>query len=143
MSILRNDQVQAAIVAYMKSKTVITDELVTVDGTALGATEIREDQWQGTEFDYPNVRVRLIGNSPLDDNCNHCRITFSTMVFSETASSLQADRIAGIINNTLHDNAFSQNNITFSCRVTNLIPAVRIDARTWRSEAIFQAIASG
>lgn len=143
MSILRNDQIQAAIIAYMKSKTAITDELVTVDGTDLGSTEIREDQWQGDDFDYPNIRVRLIGNSPLDDNCNHSRVTFSCMVFSETPSSLQADRIAGIINNSLHENSFTANNITFTCRITNLIPAVRIDARTWRSEALFQALASG
>lgn len=143
MSVLRNDQIQAALVAYLKSKTAITNELVTVDGTALGADEIREDQWQGSEFDYPNIRVRLIGNSPLDDACNHSRITFSCMAFSETASSLQADRIAGIINTSLHDNSFTANNITFTCRLTNLIPAVRIDVRTWRSEALFQALASG
>ena len=134
---LRNDEIQAAIVAYAKGKTDITDEL------PAGAEEIREDFWQGREFTYPNIRVRLISNTPQDPECNLHRVTLSFMVFSEEASSQQADRIAGIINNTLHGMSFSSNNISFSTRATNLIPAIRISERTWRAEALMEANVSG
>jgi len=66
MTMLRNDEIQTAIVAYLKTKTAITSLLITEDNPT-GLVEIREDQWQGTEFDYPNIRVRMIGNSPFGD----------------------------------------------------------------------------
>lgn len=135
---VRNDEAQAAIVAYLKSKTAITSEL------PAGATEIREDTWQGTDFTYPNIRVRLIDNTPIAGrDCNLNRITFSCMVFSEEYSSQQADRITGIIIETLHDTAFSSNNFSFSLRGTSLVPAIRVDERTWRSEAFMTTTVSG
>ena len=134
---LRNDQVQGAWIDYLKSKSDITDELTDND-------EIREDFWQGSEFSYPNIRVRIIENVPQEGrDCNLHDITISTMAFSEDASSQQADRIAGIIMVTLQDTQFVSNNITFGVRTTNLIPAVRTDERTWRSESIMSIRASG
>jgi hypothetical protein len=135
--VLRNDQIQAAIVSYLKGKSDVTSLL------ANGAEEIREDQWQGREFKYPNVRVRLIENEPEEPNCDLHRVIFSCLVFSEDASSQQADTIAGIINNTLHGKSFSSNSISFSTRTTSLVPAIRSDERTWRAETILEARASG
>ena len=134
---LRNDQVQAAIVAYIKAQSTITAELKD------GADEIREDNWQGREFTYPNIRVRLISNEPADPECNLHSVTLSFLVFSEDPSSQEADRIAGIINNTLHGRSFQSNNISFSMRTTSLVPAIRSDERTWRAETLIQASASG
>ena len=137
MALIRNDQAQEALILYLKTKTVVTDE-VTHDGVI----DIREDQFQGTVFDYPNVRLRLISNEPMDDNCDHSVVTYSWMVFSETPDSLQADYIAGIINAQLHDKQFISNGIAFTCRTTNIVPAIRIDARTWRSEVIQRSMVS-
>jgi hypothetical protein len=135
--VLRNDQVQAAWVAYLKSKSDITGQLDDTD-------EIREDSWQGSQFSYPNIRVRLIENVPQEGrDCNLHNITIATMAFSEEASSQQADTIAGIIMVTLHDLQFTSNGIAFGVRTTNLIPAVRTDERTWRSEVIQSIRASG
>lgn len=134
---LRNDQVQAAIVAYIKAQSTITAELKD------GADEIREDNWQGREFTYPNIRVRLISNEPADPECNLHSVTLSFLVFSEDPSSQEADRIAGIINNTLHGRSFQSNNISFSMRTTSLVPAIRSDERTWRAETLIQASVSG
>ena len=139
---LRNDQVQAAIVAYIKAQSTITDELVTAQNSN-GADEVREDNWQGREFTYPNIRVRLITNEPADPECNLHSVTLSFLVFSEDPSSQEADRIAGIINNTLHGRSFQSNNISFSLRTTSLVPAIRSDERTWRAETLMQASASG
>ena len=139
---LRNDQIQAAIVAYIKAQSDITNELVTAQNSN-GADEVREDNWQGREFTYPNIRVRLITNEPADPECNLHSVTLSFLVFSEDPSSQEADRIAGIINNTLHGRSFQSNNISFSMRTTGLVPAIRSDERTWRAETLMQASASG
>ena len=134
---LRNDEIQAAIVAYVKGKSDITDQL------PAGSEEIREDSWKGREFTYPNIRIRLISNEPQDPECNLHRVVLSFLVFSEEASSQQADRIAGIINNTLHGMSFSSNSISFSLRATNLIPAIAVSEKIWRAEALMEARASG
>ena len=135
---IRNDQIQTGIVSYLKGIATITAELTT-------SAEIREDQWQGRDFVYPNIRVRMISNSPQVDNrdgCNHS-VNIGIMAFSEDASSQQADRIAGIIGTVLHGRGFSSNSLSFHSVVTNLVPAVRSDMRTWRSEVLLQCVVSG
>jgi hypothetical protein len=108
-----------------------------------GEDEVREDFWQGREFTYPNIRIRLISNTPADPECNLHSVTLSFMVFSEDPSSQEADEIAGIINNTLHGRSFQSNNISVSMRTTSLVPAIRSDNNTWRAETIMTASASG
>ena len=136
MAIPRNDQIQAGLISYLKGKTDITSQLTD------GADEIREDNWEGTEFTYPNIRVRLISNVSMDDGCLFSQVAVSFICNSEEYSSQEADRISGIINSTLHGNSFQSNNITFSTRSTNLLPARKTDARTWTSEAIFNMLVS-
>jgi len=136
----RNDEVQAAIIAYLKANATILAELVDIHGDPV-PEEIREDQWQGENFSYPNIRVRLISNVPLlDEQCDFSTLTVSIMVFSEEASSQEADRIAGIIHGIMHQRSFEQNSIAFTLRTTNLIPAVRQDIRVWRSEVLMSGI---
>ena len=132
-----NEEIQEALVTYTKTLTDVTDLLED------GATEIREDSWQGTEFSYPNIRINVINNEPLDATCNLCRITVSYMVFSESYSSKESDTIAGVVHNTLHQRSFTSNNVTFSARTTRLIPAVRRDQWTWMSEVLMTMLASG
>lgn len=132
----RNDEIQAAIVAYLKARSAITDEL------PAGAEEIRENEWQGTEFTYPNVRVRLISNMAYTE-CARSDITLGIEVFTEDASSRVADRIAGIINGVMHQRSFSQDGMQFNLTTTNLVPAFRKDARTWQSEVLMKGTASG
>ena len=141
MAIPRGDQVQAGLISYLKGKSDVTDELVT-PANLTGADEIREDHWEGAEFTYPNIRVRLISNVPVDDGCQLSKVAVSFMCNSEDYSSQEADRISGIINNTLHGNSFSSNSIAFSARLTNLLPARKTDVRTWTSEAIFNMLVS-
>jgi len=135
--VLRNDQIQAAWVDYLKSNAIILAELDDNE-------EIREDGWKGTKFTYPNIRVRLIDNIPeAGRDCSLHSVTISTMAFSEEASSQQADRIAGIIMTELHDTQFVANGISFGVRTTNLAPAIWSDEQTWRSEVIQSIRASG
>lgn len=144
MTMPTNENIQTAIVAYLKSKAAITSLLVDQDGTALGAAEVREDQWQGTEFAYPNIRVRMIGNNPLGDSdqCNASNFAVSLMVFSELASSKQSENISGIISTSLHAKSFEQNSLHIFLRTTNLLPAVRSDRNVWRAECLMQGVAT-
>lgn len=142
---IRNDQVQAALISRLKANNTITSLIVS--GTAQDETwhtDIREDQWEGTSFGYPNIRVRLLPSSPLGDkDCHIIKFSVSFLVFSEEQSSMEADQIAGIITNEFQGKTFLANNIEISLRLASLIPAVRSDTRTWRSEALMNGIASG
>ena len=135
---LRNDQIQAAIIAKLKANNTI---VALLDSSA----EIKEDQYQGTEYNYPAVRVQLNSNEPLtqDENCPHTRIGVTLLVFTEDDNSLEADRIAGIIHNELHAQQYTINAIAMSLHTTNLLPAIRSDIRTWRSQIMMSGIASG
>ena len=135
---LRNDQIQAALIAKLKANTTIVAELAS-------SADIKEDQYQGTEFNYPGVRVQLNSNESLtqDANCPHTRIGLSLLIFTEDDSSLEADRIAGIIHNELHAQQYTINGIAISLHTTNLIPEIRSDVRTWRSQILMSGIASG
>lgn len=122
-----NDLIQTAIIARLKAESSVTAEV--------NAAEVREDQWQGTEFIYPNVRVRMINNVPVRGfECNTGNIDMSVLVHTQDDSSRNADRIAGIINTVLHDVQFSSSDLSIHLYTTNLVPAMRSDVRTWRSE---------
>ena len=134
----RNDEIQAALIAKLKANATIVAQLSSVD-------EIKEDQYQSSIFNYPGVRLQLTDNAPLsqDAECAHSRIGLSILIFSESDNSLEADRIAGIIHSELHSKQFSESGIAISLRTTNLIPAVKSDVRTWRSQVLMTGIASG
>jgi hypothetical protein len=136
MTLPRNNQIQKEIIAKLKASSTVIAVVI--------SAEIREDQWQGTEFSYPNIRVRMISNKPDSaSNCFRTSVVLSIQVFSEDASSSEADDIAGIINDVLHDHPFSSSGLHFSLRTTNLVPAIRSDTRTWRSEVLMAGIVNG
>lgn len=138
MTILRNDQIKAAMVAKLKANTTIVALLK-------DAAEIREAQWKGTEFSYPNIRVRVMpdGNKPTAANCNFSSIRVGIAVFSEGDNSKEADQIAGIIANELHTQSFSSTGIAFTnLKVEMLVPAIGDDERLWISEVILNGTAT-
>ncbi|MBC8552426.1 MAG: hypothetical protein H8D23_22590 [Candidatus Brocadiales bacterium] len=132
---LRNDEIKKGLVSYTKARSDITNEV--------GSSEIRESQWQGTNFSYPNIRIRVLSNRPFGGrNCNVSQIEVSFLVFSELGSSQEADEIAGIINDVYEDRGFTSEGITFKLWSQNLIPAIRADRRTWRAEVVLSGLAS-
>ena len=134
----RNDEIQSALIAYLKLQSVITAQLLPA-----GALEIREDQWQGTDFVYPNIRVRLLTNVPASGNCNYSTVTLEIQAYTEDASSFHADMISGIINGVLNKRSFVSNGVHFSLSTTNLVPAIRKDTRTWQSSVLMRGTISG
>jgi len=128
-----NDELQKAILDYAKSKASILAKLSDTE-------EIREDQWQGREFSYPAIRLRIIRNEPTE--CAQ-EIEFSFEVFSEHSSSQQADDICGTINDEFHDKSFTSDGIRFTGVIcSNLAPAIRENQRTWRAETFYEVTAS-
>lgn len=128
---LDNNDIQAGLIAYLKANTTVVALLAS-------GTSIKEDQWQGTTFVYPAVRVDLGMQLPRG-NCDGAEATFSVICYSEDASSQEADRLAGTVNDQLHRKAFTSSGVRYSIYSRGLIPAIREDERTWRSEATFHA----
>jgi hypothetical protein len=119
------------MIAFLKGKATIT--------AYVPAVEIREAEWQGTTFTYPNIRVRILRNVPLGRTGCMQEVDIGIQVFSEKDSSLQADEIAGIIANELNDKQFTSNSIAFATIVTNNLEAIRVSTTTWRSEVLLNA----
>lgn len=130
-----NEDIKIALIARLKSLSAITNELPSTD-------EIRETQWQGTTFQYPNIRVRILSNQPMGvDSCYH-DIKAGIQVNSEEDSSKEAEHISGIIVSELNNKAFRQGDVNCILVVTNLIPAIRTEQLVWRSEVLFDIVAS-
>ena len=88
---ISSEAVQAALVTALKADAPLV---------ALFGVEIRESQWQGTQFVYPCLRVGVVTGLPYTKD--HCRFTHSNTRFtissqSEEASSQDADIGAGLV----------------------------------------------
>lgn len=136
---IRNDQIQAGLIAYLKLQSAILTLLVDVNGESV-TEEIREDQYQSREFSYPNIRVRVISNIP-----NKCwnEVNIGIQCFSEQASSQESDKLAGTVAEAFEDTAnrpitFTANGLQNCYTITNIIPAFRADKRTWRAEVMLR-----
>lgn len=121
--------IQEAIVTYLKAQPTIA--------AALNVTEIREDQWNGTAFTYPNVRVAMLVNAPMaETNCNGNVFGVTIYVNSEKSNSKEADDIAAVVATTLHRVSFTQGLLKFAgVTVTQLFPAVyKADTKVWTAQ---------
>lgn len=135
-----NNLIQAAFVTKLKSMANLVAELSSEN-------EIKENQWQGTSFVYPAVRIDLGTQVPMAPGCGACRIPVNIQIHTEDASSKNADIIAGLIaadypvglNGTVWSAIIEGIRIS-GLRMAELIPAVREDARKWKAEARFVAV---
>lgn len=131
-----NSKIQAALMTRLKGDATLVAKLSS-------SGDIKEAQWQGSQFVYPAVRVKLGTQTPQPgDSCNS-NIPFTVSCFEENASSKKADELAGAVVALLHGACWCDiiQGVRFiSVRTTGLVSAVREDATTWKSEANFQAI---
>lgn len=129
-----DEQIQAAIITKLKSLAPYNN---------VPSTEIRELEWQGDTFSYPNIRVELEENIPYYDEQMRCtlqRVVFSVYIFSEQRSSKECSQIKTAVGNAVVSNGFS--NTTYSVkflpiRILDSVPAIREDERTWRAQIKF------
>lgn len=124
---ITNTQQREAWITYLKSKAAITSLLT-------DPLEIRESDWKGELFTYPNIRVRAVEVRPHPS----CAQTFGTViisVFSEEKSSQQADLIAGAVANFIDGKTFTVAGIHFwMVMVSSLVGAIAESDVVWRSE---------
>lgn len=130
MTLVRADQVRTAVIANMKANATILATLTDTD-------EIRESSWNGTEFSYPNYRVR-INQLPKRDDC-YQDLEVSIYCYSEKQSSQEAEEMAGIVANVYDDTAFTQSGIRFNSLSADIIPAIKETNLEWRSEVILRS----
>lgn len=120
-----NDDIQAAIVAYLKSQSTVT--------VILGSSEeIRELEWQGTDFQYPAVRVS-VDFRPSIDGCAPGRATVFLDNFSEQKSSAQSQSLAGAEYDVFHKRPFNQNGMHFSGVTVMNMPKANATIFGWLS----------
>jgi hypothetical protein len=131
-----NNVVKAAIVA----ETKLVPNLVSGSATTSlpdGTQGIRETNWRGDEFHYPNVRISLENQTDAtpDSNCTPVFQDWSIYVFSEVHSSYQCDEIAGMIVVYFKGRNFSSNGVKFvRVEILENIPAIQEDPNTWRAQ---------
>jgi hypothetical protein len=106
--IATDETFKAAWIASLKSKPTLTALLLSP-----GATEIRETQWQGSDFDYPAVRV-AVDFMPSINRCGPDDGDITIEVFSAEKSSKQATHIASVIQQLYHGHPFTSAGIMFN-----------------------------
>ena len=143
MTILSNDIIKGLLITYLKSVTEITNYLVAEDSSA---DEIREVQWKGTTFIYPNIRLRIVRNVPDSQDCVRSNITASWLVFTEDQSSATCDELSGIIASYFQSKqfgvTFQAHQYSVSIGRSTLVPAFSVGELTWRSEVILEGLVS-
>jgi hypothetical protein len=130
MSGKTGNDIQAAWIAHMKSKTVITSLLA-------NAGQIKELQWQGADFVYPAVRFSVT----LMPAVNRCLDTAEIVIdiFSEQKSSDQASTIAGAIQTLYHGHPFEQGGTKFPIVIVSKVNAPERSIYGWNSKVSIRA----
>src|SRR5688572_8868497 len=100
------EDIQAAFIGYLKSKTIVTSLLAS--GTS---QEIRESEWQGEDFSYPNIRIAV---DMIPQECGPYNADITIDTFSTEKSSKQASHISAILTGLLHKKPFTQSGLRFS-----------------------------
>ena len=131
MTLIRSDQVREAIIDVIEANANIMALLNDVN-------EVRESDWKGMEFTYPNYRVRINSITPFED-C-YQNLDASIYCFSEEKSSQEAEEMAGTVANELDDKSFTQDSIRFTNVSVDIIPAIAQDERTWRAECQIRSL---
>lgn len=133
-----NNDVKQAIVTRLRAYSTLVNYPLPD-----GVQGVREYNWRGTDFQYPNVRVEIESQTDAtpEPRCTSSYIDWSTYVFSEHQSSLEADKIAGIVEAYFKDLSFTENNVKFQkIKVLESIPAIPEDEHTWRAQVRCRSI---
>lgn len=127
---IRNDLIQAGIVSQLLADTALTSFLTTAGATG----EIREAQFQGREFLYPNVRVELGTQTEDGDPPCFSGLPFTIYCHSENDSSQEANELAGLVNDALIRKVFTGTGFRSGIiQADGAISAIRATERIWQA----------
>ncbi len=131
-----NDRTKEAVNSRLRSYATLTSRLPD------GIQGVREINWRGADFKYPNVRIQMGSqyDATPETNCTPTFQPFDIFVFSEMHSSQECDEIAGIVEAYLRGSTFTVNNVKFSnIKILELVPAIQDDPHTWRAQVRCQS----
>lgn len=118
------NQIQADFIAYLKTKVSIT--------SLVPAVEIRETEWQGTEFTYPNIRV-AVDLSP--NQCAPHDVKIQVIGSSEQKSSKQVNSIIAVVVDIIQEKSFKYQSTQFiGMKVRNIPKADRDENNIWATD---------
>lgn len=127
---ISDELIQSDLITKLKSITSVI--------AIIGANEVKELQWQGDTFTYPNIRLDIESNDYEFDEQERCglyAVEFSIFIFSQERSSKQCSVIKGLLENSLTGIGFTGANAKYNrLRLIDNVPAIREDSRTWRSQ---------
>lgn len=138
-----NKLIQRAIINKLKADSVLTAWLTL--HSAL--TEIKEFNWQGSDFQYANIRVQLgtqqdSGNPPCMSE-----ITFTIYCSTEGDSSILADELAHTVNTALlYKRLLPDNTDKFTTGLVTsggAAKATRLGERVWQAVNTYSVLIYG
>lgn len=113
-TVATDETFKASWIASLKSQINITSLLAT------SPTEVRETQFQGTDFEYPAVRV-AVDFMPSVNRCGPDDADITIEVYSAEKSSKQSAHIASVIFQLYHGHPFTSAGIMFNTVVVRKI----------------------
>lgn len=119
------ETVKAAWIASLKSQPTLTALLLSP-----GSTEIRETQWQGSDFDYPAIRV-AVDFMPSINRCGPDNSDVTIEIFSAEKSSKQAVHIASVIQGLYHGHTFKASGLMFNTVIVRKVHKAQRSIYAW------------
>lgn len=130
---LDNVDIRTAMVVWLKANAAI---LATLTDT----NEIREVNWSGEDFSYPNIRVTC---SSTPNQCDYSDVQLTISYYSEQKSSKESLTGQGVIAKQMHKKSVDQGTVRFTnMRVTSLPDAQQIENNIWKADVIIATRAS-
>jgi len=137
---ITNEQIQQALITRLRDGT--RPEIAAIHAALATDEEIRENQFQGTQFDYPAIRVSFAYLNPTENTpCRDdvFRSYFSIIAYSEDTSSLEANTIVGLVAEALDEELLNEATFrTGNISLGSVNDAIRIGPRLWRAEVFFR-----
>ena len=130
------EDLQSALLALLKANANLV--------TAVGA-EIREENWQGTNFVYPCVRLKTLmqyargnGTCRLDEST----LSFQAHVYSEQDSSYECSTIIGLVYVAVAGKRLHTPTVFRSLEINprGVLSPYREPTRIWSANAFFDTV---
>lgn len=134
---LDNNDIRSGLIGWLQNNSQIVGVLVSGSSSA---QEIRERNWQGEDYQYPNIRVTC---NSVPNQCGYSDVNATVSFFSEQKSSKQSLIGQGIVAKQMHQKSVSYGSINFgNMRVTSLPDAVQENG-VWKSDVLLSTRAYG
>ena len=130
--------VKQCFIEKLKATTTVT--------TLIGNTvEIRDYEWHGTRFTYPNVRVQIesFKRSTPGIECRLFNVIAHIVVFADDATSLVADNIAAAIWEALDTKTVGNTQVRLiGIKAVHMGAIRQVEGGVWQSEVQIESQAS-